>query len=90
MTFLFFINILDELAIVLGAQEFGFIFHDRSPKSVTITTLDAEERYEILNVIEFTNFRKKMSVIIRTPDSRIKLYCKVEYHNNNKNNILLK
>lgn len=45
---------------------------------MTITMLDAEEHYEILNIIEFTNSRKMMSVIVRTSDSKIKLYCKVE------------
>jgi len=44
---------------------------------VTITTLKGEETYEILNIIEFTNSRKRMSVIVRTPDGQIKLFCKV-------------
>jgi len=44
---------------------------------VTITTLNGEETYEILNIIEFTNSRKRMSVIVRTPDGQIKLFCKV-------------
>lgn len=44
---------------------------------MTITTLNGEETYEILNIIEFTNSRKRMSVIVRTPDGQIKLFCKV-------------
>jgi len=44
---------------------------------VTITTLNGEETYEILNIIEFTNSRKRMSVIVRAPDGQIKLFCKV-------------
>ena len=35
-----------------------------------------EERYEILNVLEFNSTRKRMSVIVRTPSGAIKLYCK--------------
>lgn len=73
---------LDELALVIGSQKFGFTCHTRCPKSVTITTLDVEEHYEILNIIEFTNSRKRMSVIIRTSDSKIKLYCKVFFNVN--------
>lgn len=69
--------ITDEQALVVGSQQYGFTFHTRCPGSVTITILDTEEHYEILNIIEFTNSRNRMSVIVRTPDSKIKLYCKV-------------
>lgn len=34
------------------------------------------ERYEILNVLEFTSTRKRMSIIARNPHGQIKLYCK--------------
>lgn len=81
-----FIRYLDEYALVIGSQKFGFVFNTRCPKSVTINALNAEEHYEILNIIEFTNSRQKMSVIIRTPDSKIKLYCKVKFVNKYKLN----
>ena len=32
--------------------------------------------YEILNVCEFNSTRKRMSTVIRTPEGKIKLYCK--------------
>ena len=35
-----------------------------------------EVEYEILNILEFDSTRKRMSVICRTPDNRILLYCK--------------
>jgi len=35
-----------------------------------------EEVYEVLNVLEFNSTRKRMSVVIRTPEGKIKLYCK--------------
>eukprot|EP00102_Acyrthosiphon_pisum_P016390 XP_008187336.2 PREDICTED: probable phospholipid-transporting ATPase IA isoform X2 [Acyrthosiphon pisum] len=66
----------DEQALVIGSQQFGFTFHTRCSTSVTITTLNGEETYEILNIIEFTNSRKRMSVIVRAPDGQIKLFCK--------------
>ena len=34
------------------------------------------ESIEILNIIEFTSSRKRMSVIIREPDGRIKVLTK--------------
>lgn len=33
-------------------------------------------RYTVLNVLEFTSDRKRMSVIVRFPDGRIKLFTK--------------
>ena len=30
-----------------------------------------EDKYELLNVIEFTSTRKRMSVIVRSPDNKI-------------------
>ena len=35
-----------------------------------------EEEYEVLNVLEFTSERKRMSVIVRTPQNKIKLLIK--------------
>ena len=35
-----------------------------------------DETYEILNVLEFTSDRKRMSVIVRMPDNSIKLMIK--------------
>lgn len=66
----------DERALVDGAKKFGFIFDIRTPAYVEILALDERLRYEILNVIEFTSARKRMSVIVRTPDGKIKLFCK--------------
>ena len=32
--------------------------------------------YEILNVLEFTSARRRMSVVVRDPEGRIKLFVK--------------
>ncbi|KAL5287332.1 ATP8A1 family protein [Megaselia abdita] len=66
----------DERALVDGAAKFGFVFDNRTPEFVEIDILGEKERYEILNVLEFTSTRKRMSVIIRAPNGEIKLYCK--------------
>lgn len=66
----------DEGALVRGAQRIGYEFTTRTPQYVFINAMGREERYEILNVLEFTSDRKRMSVIVRCPDGRIKLYIK--------------
>uniref|UniRef100_A0A8C9T346 Phospholipid-transporting ATPase n=1 Tax=Scleropages formosus TaxID=113540 RepID=A0A8C9T346_SCLFO len=66
----------DEGALVRGAKNLGFVFSGRTPDSVIIEALGVEEKYELLNVLEFTSSRKRMSVIMRTPSGRIRLYCK--------------
>ena len=38
--------------------------------------MGVKERYEVLNVLEFTSTRKRMSVVIRMPDGTIKLMTK--------------
>jgi phospholipid-translocating ATPase len=73
----------DELALVMAAQDMGYIFLDRQSSTVTIKIFwngegaePALETYEILHVIEFTSNRKRMSVIVREPDGRICVHCK--------------
>ncbi|XP_023814753.1 phospholipid-transporting ATPase IA isoform X4 [Oryzias latipes] len=66
----------DEGALVRAAQNLGFVFSGRTPDSVIVEMLGSEEKYELLHVLEFTSSRKRMSVIIRTPSGKIRLYCK--------------
>lgn len=66
----------DEGALVRGAQRIGFEFTTRTPQYVYINAMGREERYEILNVLEFSSDRKRMSVIVRCPNGKIKLYIK--------------
>ncbi|KAL4735210.1 hypothetical protein BDV11DRAFT_196507 [Aspergillus similis] len=73
----------DELALVTAAQELGYIVHDRQPNTLTVRTFPnghdqapVDEVYEILDVIEFSSARKRMSVVVRMPDRRICLFCK--------------
>ncbi|XP_030386345.1 probable phospholipid-transporting ATPase IA isoform X1 [Scaptodrosophila lebanonensis] len=66
----------DERALVDGARYFGYIFDTRTPEYVEINALGERKRYEVLNVLEFTSTRKRMSLIVRTPEGNIKLFCK--------------
>ncbi|XP_076877503.1 putative phospholipid-transporting ATPase IA isoform X2 [Brachyhypopomus gauderio] len=66
----------DEGALVRAARQLGFVFSARTPDSVIVDSLSEEEKYELLHVLEFTSSRKRMSVIMRTPSGKIRLYCK--------------
>ena len=66
----------DERALVEAVKHLGFSFNVRTPQAVIINALGQEERYEILNVLEFNSTRKRMSVIVRCPNGALKLYCK--------------
>uniref|UniRef100_A0A3B4TGF7 Phospholipid-transporting ATPase n=1 Tax=Seriola dumerili TaxID=41447 RepID=A0A3B4TGF7_SERDU len=66
----------DEGALVRAARNLGFVFSGRTPDSVIVQLLGTEDKYELLHVLEFTSARKRMSVIMRTPSGKIRLYCK--------------
>ena len=59
-----------------GAKELGFVFSTRTPDYVIIDAMGQKETYDVLNVLEFTSTRKRMSVVVRMPDGNIRLYCK--------------
>ncbi len=72
----------DELALVRAAEELGFLVIQKSSTSTTLrlTYNDAdhptEEVYDVVDVLEFSSQRKRMSVIVRRPDGRLWLICK--------------
>ncbi|OOQ89987.1 putative haloacid dehalogenase-like hydrolase [Penicillium brasilianum] len=73
----------DELALVMAAQELGYLVMDRQSNALTIRTYPngmderaVDEIYEVMDVIEFSSARKRMSVVVRMPDQRICLFCK--------------
>jgi len=73
----------DENALVAGAKELGYVFLERSRGGIRVRTLPTsdgeiakEESYEILNVIEFSSKRKRMSVVYKMPDGQICLFTK--------------
>ncbi|EMD01157.1 hypothetical protein BAUCODRAFT_100923 [Baudoinia panamericana UAMH 10762] len=71
----------DELALLDAARDLGYVLSQRSSQTVTIKTRDNvgdwhRKVYEMLEVIEFSSKRKRMSVIVRCPDGRIQLLCK--------------
>ncbi|KAI8434168.1 hypothetical protein MSG28_012286 [Choristoneura fumiferana] len=65
----------DESALVSAARNFGFVFRERAPNSITIEVMGETEVYELLCILDFNNVRKRMSVILRK-DGEIRLYTK--------------
>ncbi|KAL5612894.1 hypothetical protein BROUX41_004029 [Berkeleyomyces rouxiae] len=71
----------DELALVEAAQELGFVMIDRPAQKITLQFPATDgslttESYEVLDVIEFTSKRKRMSIVVRMPDGKICVFCK--------------
>lgn len=73
----------DELALVQAAQDMGFLLINRDVHTITLKLMpsgsDGEpvhEKYEILDVIEFSSKRKRMSIVLRFPDGRVCIICK--------------
>ncbi|CAG8499167.1 10682_t:CDS:2 [Funneliformis mosseae] len=80
----------DEFALVTAAKELGYIVTDRSMSLVSLRVNNdgpdglkapndstaTYDTFKILNVIEFSSKRKRMSIVYRLPDGRICLLCK--------------
>ncbi|KAH7331067.1 hypothetical protein KP509_20G014000 [Ceratopteris richardii] len=72
----------DEAAFVVAARELGFVFNKRSQSSVWVKDLDLTPRectnkeYKILQLLEFSSARKRMSVVIKNEEGNIFLFCK--------------
>ncbi|KAF8582656.1 phospholipid-translocating P-type ATPase [Ramaria rubella] len=57
----------DEAALVQAAADVGFIFRGRDREILRLETpfSDHVEEYQLMNVLDFTSARKRMSVIVR-------------------------
>ncbi|ORY00825.1 phospholipid-translocating P-type ATPase [Basidiobolus meristosporus CBS 931.73] len=68
----------DEYAIVNAVHELGYTCIDRTSKSVSVVPLQGghPQSFKVLNIIEFSSHRKRMSVIYQFPDDQIVLLCK--------------
>ncbi|XP_044122370.1 phospholipid-transporting ATPase ID isoform X1 [Neovison vison] len=66
----------DEGALVTAARNFGFVFRARTPQTITVHEMGTAVTYQLLAILDFNNVRKRMSVIVRNPEGRIRLYCK--------------
>ncbi|XP_011079998.1 probable phospholipid-transporting ATPase 4 isoform X1 [Sesamum indicum] len=72
----------DEGSFLVAAREFGFEFCRRTQSSIFVRERypsydePIEREYKLLNLLDFTSKRKRMSVIIRDESGQIFLLCK--------------
>lgn len=67
----------DELALVNAAKLFGAEFIERDDENyLHIMYKDQDYKFKLLHLCEFNSTRKRMSVLIRDNDGKIKLICK--------------
>ncbi|XP_056428393.1 phospholipid-transporting ATPase IK [Hyla sarda] len=66
----------DEEALVTMARNFGYVFLSRTQDTITTNELGVERTYKILALLDFNSVRKRMSVLVRDPEGKIKLYTK--------------
>lgn len=66
----------DEVALVEGGKQLGFEFVHRTQDGVQLRILGVEATFQVLNIMDFTSDRGRMSVIARCPDGTIRLFCK--------------
>jgi phospholipid-translocating P-type ATPase (flippase) len=65
----------DEQAILMGLKENNMHLQERSKREMKVSIMGNVEEVKILNVLEFNSDRKRMSIIIHSPQG-IELFCK--------------
>ncbi|VFQ69749.1 unnamed protein product [Cuscuta campestris] len=72
----------DEAAFLVAAREFGFEFCKRTQSIIAVRERypsyikPAEREYKVLNLLDFTSKRKRMSIIVQDENGQILLLCK--------------
>lgn len=66
----------DESSLVKAARNFGVEFVSRAGTEVTITVRGVEEKWNVLHTVEFDSTRKRMTVVVESPEGKIMVLCK--------------
>ena len=66
----------DEEALVNYARDLGFVLLNRDRESIKIREFGVEKNYTILQTIEFTSSRRRMSIIIQSNEGTIYVLSK--------------
>ena len=67
----------DEKALVYFARSQGYILKNKSLDNIiTLEISGKEKKFELLNTLEYTSERKRMSVIVKTEDNKYMVYAK--------------
>lgn len=70
-------NSPDELALANAAKYFGYEFIDRDKdQNIELKVFGQSYKVNLLNIIEFNSDRKRMTVVVKLPDNKIKVLCK--------------
>ncbi|CAK8534347.1 unnamed protein product [Lathyrus sativus] len=72
----------DEAAFVISAKELGFEFYERTQTTISLREFDSisgriiRRSYKLLNILEFSSARKRMSVVVRDEEEKLLLLSK--------------
>ena len=66
----------DEVCIVGAAKKLGFTFNENKSNIMYLNVLGKKCKFRLLNTLEFSSDRKRMSVIVQDQRKRIYLICK--------------
>eukprot|EP01132_Coremiostelium_polycephalum_P003773 gene3773-4697_t len=66
----------DELALVRAASNNGYVFLNRKTDEIMVRENGVDVTYSLLAILEFSSSRRRMSVIVKTPEGVIKLLTK--------------
>ncbi|KNE59459.1 phospholipid-translocating P-type ATPase, flippase [Allomyces macrogynus ATCC 38327] len=66
----------DEEALVASAQAVGVALLNRSQNAVVVAEQGVPCVYDVLEIIEFNSTRKRMSVVVRDPEGKVRLLTK--------------
>ncbi|CAM2109380.1 unnamed protein product [Caretta caretta] len=66
----------DEEALVMAARNLGYVFLSRTQDTITLSELGTERTYSLLAMLDFNSVRKRMSILVRDPEGKIRLYTK--------------
>lgn len=66
----------DEIALLETCKDLGFVFVKKERNIIRLSILGEDLEYTVLNVIEFSSSRKRMSILVQDKHGRILLLCK--------------
>ncbi|XP_078420080.1 putative phospholipid-transporting ATPase IF isoform X1 [Cetorhinus maximus] len=66
----------DEKVLVEAARKIGVTFAGFKEENILLNTFGKDERYTLLEVLEFDAERRRMSVIVRTPEGKTVMFTK--------------
>jgi len=66
----------DEVALVEAGRNVGFIFKERTKDVIKLNMQGHDVEFDLLNVLEFSSDRKRMSVVAKCSDGTLRVFCK--------------